>query len=294
MNIQRYAVHDGPGIRTTVFFKGCPLKCWWCHNPESQKCKHEIMYFEERCTPCGICQERCPQSAITREGDHVNLDREKCNHCGICTDFCPHNALEYVGRDITVSELMKEIEKDAIFYEESGGGVTFSGGEPMVQVDFLNQVLVACKEKGIHTAVDVSGYGRWEDFKKIMDKVDMFLFDLKLMDEEKHKKYVGISNQEILECLIKLSEAGTNINIRMPIIKGINDDEEHIRDSISILSKLHIMQVNLLSYHKMGMDKYRRLNLTYQLTGKERPTDQRMNAIAKAFEEAGFQVKIGG
>ncbi len=166
MNIQKYAVHDGPGIRTTVFFKGCPLRCWWCHNPESQKCKHQIMYVEERCVPCGICQERCPQSAITIEDNYVTIDEETCNHCGICTDFCPHNALEYVGRDITVSELMKEIEKDAIFYEESGGGVTFSGGEPMVQVDFLNQVLAACKEKGIHTAVDVSGYGTWADFQK--------------------------------------------------------------------------------------------------------------------------------
>lgn len=294
MNIQKYSVHDGPGIRTTVFFKGCPLRCWWCHNPESQRCQHQIMYFEERCSACGICEKRCPQKAILIQNSHVVIDHERCKLCGKCTDFCPNNALEYVGREITVTELIKEIEKDAIFYEESGGGVTFSGGEPMAQVDFLNEVLRACKERDLHTTVDVSGYGCWENFKKILDKVDVFLYDLKFMNNEKHKKYIGNSNEEILNNLRKLSDNGASIYVRMPIIKGINDDDEHIDEGIRFLSGLHILQVHLLPYHKIGMDKYKRLGLQYKLTGLERPSDKRMDDIAMKFKKAGIKVKIGG
>ncbi|WP_276576116.1 trans-4-hydroxy-L-proline dehydratase activase [Oceanirhabdus seepicola] len=294
MNIQKYSIHDGPGIRTTVFFKGCPLRCWWCHNPESQRCKHQIMYFEERCTCCGVCEKRCTQKAITIQNSRVLIDKDKCNSCGKCSDFCPNNALEYVGKDMTVMELMKEIKKDEIFYEESGGGVTFSGGEPMVQADFLNEVLKACKERELHTAVDVSGYGSWDNFKKIADKVDLFLYDLKFINNEKHKKYIETSNEEILANLRRLSEIGANIFVRMPIIKGINDDDEHINESIKFLSELNILQVNLLPYHEMGKDKYRMLGLRYKLTGFERPTDEKMNEIAIKFKKANIKVKIGG
>ncbi|WP_273323510.1 trans-4-hydroxy-L-proline dehydratase activase [Vallitalea guaymasensis] len=294
MNIQKYSVHDGPGIRTTVFLKGCPLKCWWCHNPESQKYKHEIIYFEDRCSACGICEETCSKEAIIIQDSQVIINNDKCNLCGNCTDFCPNNALEYVGRDITVTDLMKEIEKDHVFYEESGGGVTFSGGEPMVQSDFLDKMLRACKEKDIHTAVDTSGYGKWEDFSKILDKVNLFLYDLKLIDNQRHKKYVGTYNEEILDNLRRLSDAGANIFVRMPIIKGINDDDENISATIDFLSGLRILQVNLLPYHKMGMDKYKSLGLQYRLTGTEIPSDTRMNDIAMKFDKAGIEVKIGG
>ena len=294
MNIQKYSVHDGPGIRTTVFFKGCPLRCWWCHNPESQRCKHQIMYFAERCTGCGICEKRCEQKAIRLEGSRVVIDQGKCNMCGKCTEFCPTNALEHVGKDVTVEELMKEIKKDEVFYEESGGGFTFSGGEPMVQADFLNEVLKACKKREIHTIVDISGYGAWDEFEKIADKVDLFLYDLKFINNEKHKKYIEISNVEILNNLKKLSDIGANIFVRMPIIRNINDDDEHIDESIRFLAKLKVIQVNLLPYHKMGMDKYRRLDLEYKLSGMEKPTDEKMKEIELKFKKAGIKVKIGG
>lgn len=294
MNIQKYSIHDGPGIRTTVFFKGCPLKCWWCHNPESQNYQHDIMYYDERCTGCGICIKRCPQEALSFVNGKVVRDINKCELCGICTDFCPNSAREYVGRDVTVAELMREINKDAIFYEQSGGGVTFSGGEPMTQAPFLLQMLRACKEKGYHTTVDVSGYGKWEDFESILNYVDLFLFDVKLMNDEAHKKYMGLSNEGIFNNLKKLSGAGANMYVRMPLIAGINDDDDNIRLSIDFLKSIDLQQVNLLPYHKMGMEKYRRLNKTYQLTGEERPTEEKMNYIANLFMEAGIKAKIGG
>lgn len=294
INIQKYSIHDGPGIRTTVFLKGCPLKCWWCHNPESQSYKEEIMFFEERCTKCKVCEEKCQQQAIRINGSFPIVNQKKCILCGECANFCPNNAREYVGKNITVSDLMKEIQKDEIFYEESGGGVTFSGGEPMMQIDFLNEVLKSCKDMDIHTAVDTSGYTNWKNFNKIIDKVDLFLYDLKLMNNEKHLKYIGVPNNSILENLKKLSDIGANIFIRMPIIAGINDDNEHINESIKFLSNLNIIQINLLPYHKMGMDKYKRLEIDYNLSGIEKPTDERMIEISNEFKSSGMKIKIGG
>lgn len=294
INIQKYSVHDGPGIRTTVFFKGCPLRCWWCHNPESQNPKHEIMFFKERCTNCGVCIRRCPQKAIELKEGYPKIEESKCTLCGKCTDFCPNSAREHVGKDMTVQELMKEIIKDEVFYDESGGGVTFSGGEPLVHTDFLNEVLKLCKERGIHTALDTSGFAPWEKLEKIADKVDLFLYDIKLMDNEKHLKYIGVQNIDILENLKKLSDRGCNIYIRMPIIAGVNDDDEHINEAIKFISNLNIIQVNLLPYHKMGMDKYRRLKMEYNLTGLEQPSNERMGEIKDKFKKAGIKFEIGG
>lgn len=294
INIQKYSVHDGPGIRTTIFFKGCPLSCWWCHNPESQNIQHEIMFFEERCTSCGNCVKRCPQNAIAVKDTYLIVDKNKCALCGKCTDFCPRNAREYVGRDMTVPELMKEIIKDEVFYDESSGGVTFSGGEPLIHADFLDEVLKKCKDRGIHTAVDTSGYVSWDKFEKIADKVDLFLFDLKHMNNEKHIKYMNVPNLLILENLKKLSDKGCNIFIRIPIIVGVNDDEENISETIKFLSNLNIVQVNLLPYHKMGMNKYRRLKMDYKLSGMEKPSNEKMDEIVGKFREIGVKVKIGG
>ncbi|MCT4618026.1 MAG: glycyl-radical enzyme activating protein [Marinisporobacter sp.] len=294
INIQKYSVHDGPGIRTTVFFKGCPLNCWWCHNPESQNFKHEIMFFKERCKGCGTCVKRCPEGCMQLEDKILVIDQEKCTLCGNCTDFCPNGALEYVGKDVTIMELMNEIKKDEIFYEESGGGVTFSGGEPMCQAEFLKELLKECNTREIHTTIDTSGYTDWENFEKIADLVDLFLYDLKIMNDELHKKYIGVSNKSILENLKKLSSRGANIYVRMPIIKGINDDDEHIDESIKFLSNLNITQVNLLPFHKMGMDKYKRLEMEYKLSGMEKPSDEKMMAIQEKFKASGLKVKIGG
>lgn len=292
-NIQKFSLHDGPGIRTTIFFKGCPLRCFWCHNPETHSINHQIIYFEERCTGCGVCARRCPENAIEIKDNRSVRDNNKCNLCGKCADFCPNNAQEYIGKDVTSREIMKEIIKDEAFYEESGGGVTFSGGEPLMYVDFLQDILKSCKIRGIHTAVDTSGYTSWESFEKIIDKVDLFLYDLKLIDNEKHKKYTGVSNKVILENLKKLSDSGANIYIRMPIIAGVNDDS-HIDETIEFLSNLNIIQVNLLPYHKMGMEKYKRLGMEYKLTGDEKPSDEKMKEIADKFRKAGIKVKVGG
>ncbi|MCT8978426.1 glycyl-radical enzyme activating protein [Clostridium sp. CX1] len=294
INIQKYSIHDGPGIRTTVFLKGCPLKCWWCHNPESQSLKHEIMFFEERCTGCGSCIKRCPEKAIQFKDSYPVVDENKCKICGKCTDFCPNNAREYVGKDMTAQELMREIIKDEVFYDESNGGVTFSGGEPLIHADFLAQLLKLCKERGIHTAVDTSGYVAWENFEKIFDKVDLFLFDLKHMNNDMHKKYMDVPNDLILENLKKLSDKNCNIFIRMPIIAGVNDDSEHIEKAIEFIEKLNVLQVNLLPYHKMGMDKYRRLKMDYRLSGMEKPSNERMEEIADKFKKSGIRIKIGG
>lgn len=293
-NIQKYSVHDGPGIRTTVFLKGCPLKCWWCHNPESQNPRHEIMFFQERCTGCGVCVKRCPNEAIKISDNKALTDETKCRLCGKCADFCPNKAREYVGKEITVQALMDEIIKDEVFYDESNGGVTFSGGEPMLYADFLAEVLKACKQRGIHTAIDTSGFVAFDKFEKIIDYVDLFLYDIKLMDDRRHTKYIGFENGLILGNLKKLSDRGANIFVRMPIIAGINDDFENIEEAISFLSSLNIIQVNLLPYHKMGMDKYRRLEMDYKLSGMEKPTDERMKEIADRFLRRGIKVKIGG
>lgn len=294
INIQKFSVHDGPGIRTTVFLKGCPLKCWWCHNPESQNLSHEILFFEERCTKCCVCIKRCPTKAIELKDNYLIMNKNKCDLCGKCSDFCPSNAREYVGKDFTVKELMKEIIKDEAFYDESNGGVTFSGGEPLIYADFLKEVLQGCKTRGIHTAVDTCGYASWESFDKILDKVDLFLYDLKMMNNERHKKYMGVGNKLILENLKKLSDSGCNIFVRMPIIAGINDDDENINESIDFISNLNILQVNLLPFHKMGMDKYKKLNLEYKLSGMEKPSDERMAEIADKLRKVGLKVKIGG
>lgn len=294
MNIQKYSVHDGPGIRTTVFLKGCPLNCWWCHNPESQLEKAEILYFQDRCTLCGMCVEKCPQKGIEILDEKVCTDKESCIGCEICTDFCINNARELVGKDMSISELMKEIEKDRIFYDESNGGVTFSGGEPLMQFEFLNEILEVCRRKGINTAVDTSGFASWEKLEKIAHKVDLFLFDIKHMDSEQHKKYTGVPNEVILENLTKLSKIHNNVFVRIPIIPGVNDSYDNLESAKDFLSKIHIKQINLLPYHKIGMDKYNRVDMEYKMIETKEPSKESMEEFKKSFEEIGVKIKIGG
>ncbi|MFD3158532.1 trans-4-hydroxy-L-proline dehydratase activase [Haloimpatiens sp. FM7330] len=294
INIQKYSIHDGPGIRTTVFFKGCPLNCWWCHNPESQNKSKELMYWKDKCTVCGMCVKKCSQAAIELKDGLLINDREKCIACGKCVDFCSNNAREIVGKEVSVREVIKEVEKDIIFYEESGGGVTFSGGEPMFQYEFLNELIDICKTKGIHTAVDTTGFTSWDKLKEIASKADLFLYDLKTMDSKKHKKYTGVDNEIILNNLKKLSIIHNNIYVRIPIIPGINDDEDNLKRSAEFLGQLRIKKVNLLPYHKYGMDKYERLKKSYKLIDKEEPSDEIMSEISEYFVKSGLNVKIGG
>ena len=293
-NIQRYSIHDGPGIRTTVFLKGCPLICWWCQNPESQLSEQEMVFWEERCIGCGECFSNCPSRAIQIKNKKPVTDEKKCNLCGKCSRICPTQAREMIGEKLTAEEIIKEIEKDLIFYEESGGGVTFSGGEPLSQSEFLEDLLDGCKQKKIHTAVDTSGYVSWEILNKISPKVDLFLYDLKLMDNERHKKYIGVSNEIILENLKKLSFVHNNIFIRFPVIPGINDDYQNIRKIGEFLSSLEITQVNLLSYHYIGIDKYRRLGRTYELVNTQPPSEEKLSKVSAILRKFNLDVKLRG
>ena len=246
-DIQRNSFVDGPGIRTTVFFKGCNLRCAWCHNPESQSAKPQMMFYKDKCTGCGKCKSVCPY--------HL----EQCELCGKCTLYCPVDARKVCGKEHTVDEVLKEVLKDQAFYETSGGGVTFSGGECMLQIDFLAEILKKCKENGIHTAVDTAGHIPFESFEKILPYTDLFLYDIKIFDSQKHKQYVGVSNELILENLKKLFERKAKLWIRIPIIPDVNDSIEEIQKIKDSLKK------ELLPYHAMGENKYRAIGKEPQI-----------------------------
>lgn len=293
-NMQKYSIHDGPGIRTTIFFKGCPLSCQWCHNPESLVPKTEIVFLENKCIGCRECVKACLASAITFSEQGFRRDKEKCTLCEKCFDMCPTGAMEKLGSKKTVAEVIKEIEKDRIFYEESGGGVTFSGGEALLQLAFLKSLLASCKAKRIHTALDTSGYASWESLASIADLVDLFLYDIKLMNDEKHKKYTGVSNILIHENLKKLAARNSKIWIRIPLIPGINDDEQNIKQTGAFIAALNLRDVFLLPYHNIAMDKYTRLDRTYRLQDIRPLSNTQANAIAQRLKAFGLNVKVGG
>ncbi|WP_349678900.1 trans-4-hydroxy-L-proline dehydratase activase [Clostridium sp. UBA3061] len=297
INIQKYSIHDGNGIRTTIFFKGCPLSCLWCHNPESQNYSEELMYNEEKCTGCMACIDSCPQRAISKEEKCVVTDKINCDLCKECIDYCVNNAREIVGKEYTVAQLVKEAEKDRMFYEESSGGITLSGGEVMTQnMDYIEELLKKLKKKGYNIAIDTCGQAPYENYNRILKYVDTFLYDIKLMDNEKHIKYIGKSNNLILENLKKLSEAGANINIRIPLVEGVNADDESIEELIKFLkNNINVHKINLLPYHNTGKSKYERLQKVYEGVNFEAPSKERLEIIKGKFEKAGFiNIKIGG
>ena len=294
-DIKRFSIHDGPGIRTTVFFKGCPLSCWWCHNPESQATEPEMMFRENRCIRCRACQAVCKQSAISWDGDVISTDMEKCTLCGVCVEACYAEAREMIGREMSVAQVIAEIERDIAFYDESAGGVTFSGGEPLWQRDFLLDLLRACQEKEIHTTVDTCGFATWETVDSVREYVDLFLYDLKLMNDARHQKFTAVSNELILSNLRALAEPGENIVLRVPIIPEINDDDESLRQLGAFAATLpNVNQMSLLPYHPTAVDKYRLLHKVCGLQGIRPPSDRRMAEIAEILSEFGLQVKIGG
>jgi pyruvate formate lyase activating enzyme len=285
-DIMRFAIRDGPGLRTTVFLKGCPLSCWWCHNPESQSREFELLVREDRCIRSGACLEVCDYGAVA--------NGPECTHCGRCVSACPSGAREMIGRQMTAEEVMAEIERDIPFYDESGGGVTFSGGEPLMQPEFLESLLRRCKAEGVHTAVDTCGAASRSVFERINPYVDLYLYDLKLMDPREHRKYTGASNRRMLENLRALAASGAAIMARVPVVPGITDDDGNMREIGSFASSLGIRDVALLPYHKTTEDKYARLGKRYRLAGLEAPPAERMRDLRDKLTALGLNVTIGG
>jgi len=254
-DLSRYCLNDGPGIRTTVFLKGCPLRCVWCHNPESQSIRPEILFSSNHCVKCGACVAVCPQGCHTIEGEH-SFDREKCLGCGRCATACPTNALRIVGKTVTAEEIIAQVRKDKSFFNASGGGLTVSGGEPTVQIDFLEQLLILAKREGIGTAVETCGYASQRSFERIAPYTDYFLFDYKESDPEKHFFFTGKKPLLILENLSFLDRIGANIILRIPLIPGYNATTEHLNGIREVVQTFRsIQKVEVLPYHPLGVSK---------------------------------------
>ncbi len=294
-DIKKFSIHDGPGIRTTVFLKGCLMRCRWCHNPESHDRKPELMFRPERCIRCGECLSVCSQGALSLDGEVISHHRDKCVHCGDCAQVCHAQALEMIGREVHTEEVMAEIKRDIPFYEQSGGGVTFSGGEPLLQPKFLRSLLKHCRERSIHTAVDTCGFVDWKVMDGIRAYVDLFLYDLKLMDGVLHRKFTDATNTLILKNLQTLSERGHNIIIRVPIVPQVTDTTENLRQIGAFAAGLpRLSRLDILPYYHIAVEKYRRLDRDYSLEKARPPAPEKMSQIAKTLGDFGLPVHIGG
>ena len=282
-NIQKFCINDGPGIRTTVFLKGCPLDCTWCHNPESKSQKPEIMYNARLCIECGLCEKACDKGCHSfSEGVHI-FNREACISCGACSDACRSKALECAGYKADADEIIKDVMRDKEFYDTSGGGITLSGGEPMLQFSFAKEILTKAKEKGLHTCIETCGYAPREHFEKIAPYVDIFLYDYKLTDENEHIKYTGVSNKKIIENLYYLDSLGKSIILRCPIIPNINDNAVHFRGIADIANALRgVTEINIEPYHPLGKSKAEQLGKTYTVDISEFPSEEK---IAECIKE---------
>jgi len=291
-DIKKYAIHDGPGIRTTVFFKGCPLSCLWCHNPEGMIPGQQILYSPERCVGCRECLEVCPQGALSPTSRGIKTDDALCCRCGTCCQQCPALAREAVARYETVEDLLALIEKDMAFYEASHGGVTFSGGEPMMQWQVLLSLLKGCCQRNIHTVVDTSGFAPWNVLEEIIPFTRLFLYDLKAMDDDIHQRFTGVSNELILSNLARLTRRGAKVIIRIPFIPGVNDSETAIAQAGGFIAGLWgNPPVELLPYHDFQISKYERLGMVYGGKPIPVPSPEAVHKAAGQLEALGLKVK---
>ncbi len=292
-SIERHALHDGRGIRTIVYFKGCPLRCLWCCNPESQETRSHLAFFGEKCISCQKCIEVCPEHANRLSDAGIEHSRDLCTACGRCVDACPADARRLWGRRMTVADVLAEVRKDIPFFFASGGGVTISGGEATIQAPFVGQLLLACREQGIHTALETCGFVPWATFKEILPLVDQWLYDLKTMDCAQHVALTGASNQLILDNARRLAEHGAAMTIRAVVIPGCNDSDEDIHRLTEFVKGLPgPPPVELLPYHPYGLPKYERLGRRYPLPGTEPPTPARVSYLRELVRSYGLHCEV--
>ncbi len=295
-DIKRYAINDGPGIRVTVFLKGCPLACRWCHNPESISRKVQKMYTQSKCIGCGECTRVCPMEACELTAEGIVTDMDRCVACGACAQVCPARASEMSGRYRSVDDLLALIERERPFFDQSGGGVTISGGEPLLQPEFLCELLDACGQQGIHRTIDTSGLARTETLLEVARRTDLFLYDLKLMNSKRHKQWTGAGNKRILKNLRVLAESGADIRIRIPLIKGVNVDDDNIEATAAFVADLHgpPKAIDLLPYHNVAAGKMAKLGKELTAGLMVEPGTDDLDRVISRFSAHGLKASVGG
>jgi len=293
-DIQRYSVHDGPGIRSLVFFKGCPLRCQWCHNPETHNPLPELIFFQELCIGCGACVAQCPTQSISVQKGQMVKEKKSCTLSGRCVEVCCSGARKMSGVYYTVDEVYSKVIRDRAFYETTGGGVTLSGGEVLVYWKFAAKLLEKLHGEDIHTAIETSGYASWENFSEVLAHTDLVLFDIKHCDDKIHKEYTGKSNCIIMENLKKLSEQNKQVIIRVPVIPGFNDTVENLIATARIAKQAGAKELHLLPFHQIGESKWDSIGKDYHFRNVKEPTKERMSEIKNIVEQAGIPAVVGG